>query len=136
MLANVSVLTAPARVSRLPVFTFSANGPVTVPSNRTALVPPVVILLRRAAERELEVRLSSQAADVSVLITDDYLLQRETTVGQIAQVVPPGDHLVVFDSDGDVYREYGQPVSSPITGSADGPLGTRIEVSTSDTALS
>jgi len=102
----------------------------------TALVPPVVILLRRAAERELQVRLSSQAADVSLLITDDILLKRGTTIGQIAQIVPPGDYLEVFDSNGTELGDYGEPVSSPITGSADGPLGTRVEVSTSDAALS
>lgn len=103
----------------------------------TALVPPVVILLRRAAERELEVRLSSQAADVSVAISDDILSGTTDNMGeQIAQIIPIGDSLVVLDSDGIELIHFGDPVSSAVTGTADGPRGTTIRVSTSDVALS
>lgn len=100
------------------------------------LVPPVVILLRQTAERELQVRLSSQAAAVSTTIADELLQGQAPTISRIARFVTPDDQLVVLDSDGVVLLRYGADVSSPISGSAGGPVGTRILMSTSDTALS
>jgi signal transduction histidine kinase len=102
-----------------------------------ALVPPVVVLLHRAAERELEVRLSSQASSVSTAIADKLVAGQEVTVGDIARFVPPGDVLVVTNSDGEVIRQF--PSSSTagrsIKGSASGPLGSTITMSTDDSSL-
>ena len=102
----------------------------------TALVPPVVILLRRTAERELQVRLSSQAADVSTAIADDVLSGRAPTAEQVARIVSSSDYLVVLDSDGTEFIRYGTASASSVTGTADGPGGTRVRISTSDDALS
>lgn len=99
------------------------------------LVPPVVVLLQRAATRELEVRLSTQASSISTSIADELLQGAVPTVAQIAQMVPTGDRLVITDSNGGEVLRYGAEISSAVTGTAPGPAGTRISLSTSDTAL-
>jgi signal transduction histidine kinase len=101
----------------------------------TALVPPVVVLLRRAAERELEVRLSSQASSVSTAIADQLLAGTLPTVDDIARFVPEGDVLVITDSDGNEVLRFGATDGSSISGSASGPAGTDITMSTSESAL-
>lgn len=100
-----------------------------------ALVPPVVVLLNRAATRELQVRLESQASAISAVIADDVIAGVLPAVDQIARMVPAGDHLVITDSSGQVLREFGEPVDSSITGSAPGPEGTEVALSSSDDAL-
>jgi signal transduction histidine kinase len=99
------------------------------------LVPPVVILLNRAATRELQVRLESQASAISAAIADDVIAGVRPAVDQIARMVPPGDHLVITDSSGTVLREFGDAPASSVTGTAPGPEGTSVELSSSDAAL-
>ncbi len=101
----------------------------------TALVPPVAILLRRAAERELQVRLSGQASAVSTAIADDLLQGTAPSVDQIARFVSPDDYLQIIDSDGSEVVHYGVPVPAPITGTADAPLGTQVRISAAGAAL-
>ena len=50
-------------------------------------------------------------------------------------MVPPGDHLVITDSSGTVLREFGDAPASSVTGTAPGPEGTSVELSSSDAAL-
>lgn len=100
-----------------------------------ALVPPVVVLLQRAAERELEVRLSSQASSVSTAIADQLLAGTLPTVDDIARFVPEGDLLVITDSDGNEVLRFGAADESSVSGSASGPSGTEVTMSTSDAAL-
>ncbi|HOU24313.1 MAG TPA: hypothetical protein PLN42_08700, partial [Anaerolineae bacterium] len=51
-----------------------------------ALVPPVVVLLNRAATRELQVRLESQASAISAVIADDVIAGVLPAVDQIARM--------------------------------------------------
>lgn len=103
-----------------------------------ALVPPVVVLLHRAAERELEVRLSSQASSISTAIADQLLQTGQVPpAADIARFVPTGDVLVIT-RDGVEQLRYppeGETGHS-VDGSASGPIGFTITMSTSDTALS
>ncbi|MFM2069794.1 MAG: hypothetical protein RLZZ623_57 [Actinomycetota bacterium] len=100
-----------------------------------ALIPPVVVLLRRAAEREVEVRLSSQASAVSTVIADQLLAGDAPTVEQISPIIPPGDLLVITDSDGNELLRFGTATASGVTGTATGPGGTHIAVSSDATSL-
>ena len=100
-----------------------------------ALVPPVVILLRRAAERELEVRLSSQASAVSIEIADELLAGEVPSVGAIQPLVQPGDELVILDATGTQILHLGEDVGDGITGRAAGPAGTTVEVRVAREAL-
>ena len=100
-----------------------------------ALVPPVVILLRRAAERELEVRLSSQASAVSIEIADELLAGEVPSIGAIQPLVQPGDELVILDATGTQILHLGDDVGDGITGRAAGPAGTTVEVRVAREAL-
>lgn len=100
-----------------------------------ALVPPVVILLRRAAERELEVRLSSQASSVSVTLADDLISGTTPGIGSVAPMIPAGDELIITDATGEQVLHYGDHVTNGITGSAAGPGGTTVLVRTDRAAL-
>lgn len=100
-----------------------------------ALVPPVVILLRRAAERELEVRLSSQASAVSIEIADQLLAGQVPSVGAIQPLVQPGDELVILDATGTQILHLGEDIGDGITGRAEGPAGTTVEVRVARDAL-
>ena len=100
-----------------------------------ALVPPVVILLRRVAERELQVRLSSQASSVSTAIADDLLQGNAPTIADIAPLIAPGDLLVITDDTGAQILRFGTESAASVTGSAAGPAGTRVTVSTGSSAL-
>ncbi|MBI5089036.1 MAG: hypothetical protein HZB15_09320, partial [Actinobacteria bacterium] len=95
-----------------------------------ALVPPVVVLVRRAAERELEVRLTSQASSISTAIADQLIQFDPPTVSDVARFVPEGDLLLITDSDGNVRLRFGDPTSVSISGSASGPAGTTVTLST------
>lgn len=99
-----------------------------------ALVPPVVILLDRAATRELQVRLDSQASAISAAIADDVIEGVQPPVDQIARMVPSGDHLVISESGRTVF-EFGTALTSAVTGSAPGPAGSLVSLSASDDAL-
>jgi signal transduction histidine kinase len=100
-----------------------------------ALVPPVVVLLHRAAVRELEVRLSSQASSISTSIADRALGYADPPIDEISRSVATGDLLVITDGDGKVLFHYGDPTATSIHGSAAGPAGTTITMSTSDASL-
>lgn len=100
-----------------------------------ALVPPVVVLLRRAAERELEVRLSSQASSLSTAIADDIISGQSVTAADVARFVPAGDLLVITESDGTVILRFGDSSGGSIRGSASGPGGSLVTMSTGDEAL-
>lgn len=101
----------------------------------TVLVPAVVTLLRRAAERELEVRLSSQASAVSTAIADELLAGQAPTAEMLSRVAPPGDVLVILDGDGNELFRYGAAAAPLVTGTAIGPAGTVVEVATSRSEL-
>ena len=101
----------------------------------TVLVPPVVVLLQRATERELEVRLSSQSAAVSAAIADELIQGNTPTVDQLAKMVTPGDQLVITASDGSEVLRYGTATGRTISGSAPGPVGTSVRISTSRHSL-
>ncbi|MFN8023091.1 MAG: HAMP domain-containing sensor histidine kinase [Acidimicrobiales bacterium] len=99
------------------------------------LVPTTVVLLHRAAQRELEVRLSSQAAAISAAIADDLLQGQLPTAEQLDQVVPAGDVLVILDETGDEVFRTGASPASATAAEAPGPGGTTVVIYASGSAL-
>jgi signal transduction histidine kinase len=99
------------------------------------LVPPVVLLLHRAAENELQARLSSQASTISASIADRFIQGQRPTVEEVAQLVPAGDELVITASDGTEIFRYGPAVANPVVGTATGPVGISITLATDGSSL-
>jgi signal transduction histidine kinase len=94
-----------------------------------------VALLRRAAERELEERLNSQASIVSTLIADELIQGQQPTSDRLGQLVPESDLLTIIDASGKELFRFGSADGPVIVGSAPGPVGTTVRIATSRSAL-
>ncbi len=98
------------------------------------LATPVVLLLKQATEDELKGRLTAQAAAISTRLADDLLAGRTLEQSNIVGLVPYGDRVVVRQ-DGAVILTVGPEIADTVAGTADGPLGLQIDVSTSGEEL-
>ena len=96
------------------------------------LLVPILLIVRNAAETELQSRLDQQLASVTTALADDLVAGRLPELGAVDALVAAGDDVRVMTSSGDIIVERGVgAISSPMSSSVAGPAGTTIELITS-----
>jgi signal transduction histidine kinase len=99
------------------------------------LATPVILLLQRATEGELQSRLSTQASAISSALAEQLLSGQPIDSALLANLVLDGDHAEIRSNNGELLATYGETGSDSLHGTVTGPTGTRIDVSTSRTDL-
>ncbi|MET0577886.1 MAG: HAMP domain-containing protein, partial [Ilumatobacteraceae bacterium] len=100
------------------------------------LLVPVLLIIRDAAESELQSRLDQQLSTVTAALADDLVAGRLPELGLVVGLIAEGDGIRIVASDGTVIAERNvDDISSPVTSSAVGPGGATIELVTSGKEL-
>jgi signal transduction histidine kinase len=100
------------------------------------LLVPVLLIVRNAAEAELQSRLGQQLTTVTAELADDLLAGRPPDLDSVRSLVAEGDGISVLDADDEVLAERGvDGIASPVVASASGPGGTTIRLITSGEQL-
>lgn len=100
------------------------------------LLVPVLLIIRDAAESELQSRLDQQLSTVTAALADDLVAGRLPELGLIVGLIAEGDGIRIVAPDGTVIAERNvDDISSPVTSSAVGPGGATIELVTSGEEL-
>ena len=95
------------------------------------LATPVVLLLKQATEDELQSRLAASASAISSTLAPQLLSGSQILPSDLIDMVPPSDHVEIFNASGKLIVVYGPTAADAFHGSSSGPSGTRIDVSTS-----
>ncbi len=100
------------------------------------LLIPVLLIVRNAAESELQSRLDQQLATVTAALADDLVIGQPPDLAVIDTLISDGDGIRIITGDGTVIVERDvDGVRSPVTASAVGPNATTIELITSGQEL-
>ena len=99
------------------------------------LATPVILLLQRATEGELQSRLSTQASAISSALAEQLLSGQPIDSALLANLVLDGDHAEIRSNTGELLATYGETGGNSLHGTVTGPTGTRIDVSTSRSDL-
>ncbi|MGB0114573.1 MAG: HAMP domain-containing sensor histidine kinase [Ilumatobacteraceae bacterium] len=100
------------------------------------LLVPVLLIVRNAAETELQSRLDQQLASVTTALADDLVAGRPPDLRIVESLLAAGDEIRIVSASGDVIAERGaDAISSPMSSSVTGPADTTIELVTSTDEL-
>jgi signal transduction histidine kinase len=100
------------------------------------LLVPVLLIVRNAAEAELQSRLDQQLTTVSTALADDLLSGSAPDLDGVSDLVAEGDGIRVLDRNDAVLVERGvDGIAEPVVSSAAGPRGTTVQLITSGEEL-
>jgi signal transduction histidine kinase len=100
------------------------------------LLVPVLLIVRNAAEAELQSRLDQQLAAVTAVLVNDLASGQQPDLNAVSGLVGEGDGIRIVGKDGSTLVERNVTgIASPYTASASGPDGTRIQLITSGQEL-